>query len=400
MKGHLKIAMVAACPFPWPRGTPVRIYRLAEALSQRSHEVHVMTYHLGDRSISTPFKIHRIPEIRSYSKYSPGPTIQKLLLLDFLLGAKLLNFLKANQIDIVHAHHYEGLLVSSAVCAWTKHPWVYDAHTLLESELPSYRLGLPSWLKKSIGRSIDRRSPPLAFHVITVTADIREQLIREGRVTPDKVTVITNGVEWQRFRVQKQTSHGASRNTRRLVFTGNLAHYQGIDLLLKAFHEVVKKRKDVRLVIITDSDFDPYEPVAEAMGIRNRVDIIQANFEKVPEHLEGADVLLNPRVQCDGIPQKLLNYMAAGKPIVSFAGSAKIVNNEKTALVVEDKNVTAFAQAVLRLLADPLLSKELGANAQRLVTSKFTWEIAAIKAEAVYGTVLREGKKWHRERST
>ena len=42
----MRIAIVAACPFPLPRGTPVRILRMAEALADRGHEVHVVTYHL------------------------------------------------------------------------------------------------------------------------------------------------------------------------------------------------------------------------------------------------------------------------------------------------------------------------------------------------------------------
>jgi len=47
MTDSLRIAMIAACPFPWPRGTPIRIHRIAEAVARRGHAVHVVTYHLG-----------------------------------------------------------------------------------------------------------------------------------------------------------------------------------------------------------------------------------------------------------------------------------------------------------------------------------------------------------------
>jgi hypothetical protein len=84
MKERYKIAMVAACPFPYPRRTPIRIFRLAEALTHRGHEIHVVTYHFGD-VVNAPFKIHRIPDVRTYRKYSPGPSYQKLMVLDQLL---------------------------------------------------------------------------------------------------------------------------------------------------------------------------------------------------------------------------------------------------------------------------------------------------------------------------
>ena len=55
------IAMVAACPFPYARGTPIRILRMAEALAQIGHEVHVVTYHLGAGPASAALRIHRTP---------------------------------------------------------------------------------------------------------------------------------------------------------------------------------------------------------------------------------------------------------------------------------------------------------------------------------------------------
>ena len=68
MTRRFKIAMVAACPFPWPRGTPIRIFRMADALGRRGHEVHVVTYHLGEACSGAPFHIHRIPSVATYRK--------------------------------------------------------------------------------------------------------------------------------------------------------------------------------------------------------------------------------------------------------------------------------------------------------------------------------------------
>lgn len=382
---RFKIAMVAACPFPYPRGTPIRIFRMAEILGQRGHDVHVVTYHLGEKVPDIPVKIHRIPEVRTYQKLSPGPTYQKLLVLDVLLARKLVQILQKQEIDLIHAHHYEGFLISALVRRYTKHPLIYDAHTLLGSELPFYRLGLSKRIKKRMGHYLDCLLPKQADHIITVTEEIRRVLTQEAGIKPDNITVVPNGVESEHFinlTFSDQIQSCSKKKT--IIFTGNFAPYQGIDLLLKAVQFVVHKRRDIRLLLVSDSPFHPYETLASSLKIREYIDVIQTDFPKLPQLLARGDIAVNPRIECDGIPQKLLNYMAAGKPIVSFAGSAKTLHHGQTGLVVENGNVQAFADAILQLLEDPIRAHTLGRNAQQHVLAEYTWQSMAEKIEEVY----------------
>src|SRR5678816_2423168 len=97
MSRRYRIAMVAACPFPATRGTPIRIFRIAEQLGRRGHDVDVFTYHLGLSVDGVPFSTHRIANIPSYRKQSPGPTYQKLLVLDPLLAAVSYTHLRAHE---------------------------------------------------------------------------------------------------------------------------------------------------------------------------------------------------------------------------------------------------------------------------------------------------------------
>jgi glycosyltransferase involved in cell wall biosynthesis len=379
--------MVAACPFPYPRGTPVRIYKLAEALAHRSHDVHVVTYHLGQAPQQVPFTIHRTPAIKTYQKTAPGPAYQKLLLLDVLLAAKLSQVLQQHDIELIHAHHYEGLLVARLAQLRDKRPLVYDAHTLLESELPFYGLALPRKGKKVLGYWLDRLLPKRATHIITVTETIRRKLIANAKIPPQQVTTVPNGVEWEHFAIDPGIQPVEGQKT--LVFAGNLAPYQRVDLLLQAFRAVLNKRPDVRLHIISDSPFDRYEALAKTFAIQEHIDLLRSDFERLPQLLAVADVALNPRTKCDGIPLKLLNYMAAGKAIVSFAGSAQSLNHGKTGWVVENENTSVFASAILHLLENPRLARTLGANARQQVISEYTWGKMAERAEAVYEQLCR-----------
>jgi hypothetical protein len=86
--------MVAACPLPYPRGTPIRIHGLANAPAERGHEVHVAAYHLGEAEGEIRYQLHRIPRVATYRKVSPGPSWQKLLVLDPLLTLTLRRVLR------------------------------------------------------------------------------------------------------------------------------------------------------------------------------------------------------------------------------------------------------------------------------------------------------------------
>ncbi|MEM7112674.1 MAG: glycosyltransferase family 4 protein [Chloroflexota bacterium] len=388
MKRKYKIAMVAACPFPYPRGTPTRIYRMAEALVRYGHQVNVITYHLGELEKDAPFRIHRIPKVKSYNKLTPGPSYQKLLLLDGLLLAKLYRILNRYDFDLIHAHHYESLLISKAISMLTKHKVVYDAHTALESELPYYaELGLTKQVKQRVGGTIDSRLPQKADHIITVTDDLKQKLLQHFPLRSEKISVIPTGVEFDFFASVPpvlQPSHGPKT----LIFTGNLAAYQGIDLMLKALSYVIDKRQDVCLKIVSNDSLEPYQPLIDQLEIGHYIEHVPSDYDELPHELANATLAMNPRTECDGLPQKLLNYMAAGAPVVSFAGSAKQIVHSKQGWIAPNDDTQAFANGILHLLDKPNLAIQIGQNAQRHALETFSWPRLVQKIERIYGHVL------------
>ena len=370
--------MIAACPFPWPRGTPIRIHRIAEAVARRGHAVHVVTYHLGEDLADPPFVVHRIRDVPAYRRTAPGPTVRKLFQLDPMLAGLLRRLHQEIRFDLVHAHHYEGLLVASHALRAT--PIVYDAHTLLASELPTYPLGLPRRCIRAVAPWLDRHLPRRADRIIAVSEAIRKALTTRGASAPERVHVIPSGVEWQRF----PADPGTTPDGRTVIFTGNLAPYQGVNLMLEAFARLHARRADVRLMIVTDSSFTPFEPLAQQLGVLAAVDLRRATFAQQPALLAAATVAINPRVRCDGIPQKLLNYMAAGLPIATFESSSGPLRHEVTGLRVPDGDTAAMADALERLLTDRALARTLGDAAREQARREFSWEQVAARVEQVY----------------
>lgn len=358
---------------------------MAESLADRGHEVHVVTYHLGREVEDKRIRVHRIRDVKRYRRVTPGPSLGKLLLLDPLLALKLRSVLRSHQIDVIHAHHYEGLLVARARrCRGI--PVIYDAHTLLASELPFYGTGVGARAKRLIGGLFDRYLPGRASHVIAVTDKIRDRLIEIGAVPPERISVVTNGVGPARF---DAATRFASNGQRTVVFAGNLASYQGIAPLLHAFRHIRDHRSDVRLQIVSESSFSDYEDLAASLGIRDAIDIVNVPFEELAPYLVSADVAVNPRSDGEGVPQKLMNYMAAGRPIVSFEGSAAHLEHEKTALLIPNHDTRAFALGIEQVLDHPELAASLGSSARSQVDEQYSWDRTAERTEGIYHRLLR-----------
>jgi glycosyltransferase involved in cell wall biosynthesis len=361
---------------------------MAEELASRGHRVHVVTYHHGVGEVDPSVQLQRIRGAEAYQELLPGPNLRKLAQLDPMLVAALVRLLRRERVDVIHAHHFEGLLVGRAARTWVRAriPLVFDVHTLLTSELPTYDLGLPRWAKRALATSGDRWLPPLADHVASCTERIRAKLGEIGSLPLDRITLVPNGVEPHRF----DTGAGPRRLTAgppRLIFTGNLARYQGIDLMLAALRVVLDRRPEVRLTIATGAAFDEYEAYARELGVRDAIDLVPASVDE-PGLLGAADIALNPRIDCDGIPMKLLNYMAAGRPVVSFAGSAPGLAHRDTAWLAADGDIQGFASGVLALLDDALLGRRLGENARRFVQAHHTWARSAELVEGMYTHML------------
>jgi glycosyltransferase involved in cell wall biosynthesis len=360
---------------------------MSESLAARGHEVHVVTYHLGERLTGLPFSIHRIPNVPTYRKTSPGPAYQKVFVLDPLLAIKLLWVVRSQKPDIIHAHHYEGLLAGWFVSRLTGVPLVFDVHTLLSTELPLYSLGLPASFLKWLGRRLDQVLPHRADHIIAVTNTIREKLIREIGISGDKVTTVYSGVEVGHF-AQRLVDSPAAAST--LIYTGNLAAYQDVDALFRAFRLVLDRRPDTILKIVTESPLDGLQPLISSLRLQPNLRFERANYFNLPFALHTAMIAVNPRVDADGLPAKLLNYMATGRAIVSFEGSGEVLEHGKTALVVPHGNEQGFADAILKLLDDPELAGQLGRAAQAVVQEFFVWESMERIIEDVYKKLLEK----------
>jgi glycosyltransferase involved in cell wall biosynthesis len=397
----MRILVIAACPVPWPRGTPIRIHRMAEALVARGHEVHLATYPLGDDSVGVSYRLHRAGDPDTTLDPSPGPSLKKLFWLDPQLWRVVKRLLTEMSFDVIHAHHYEGLITALLARRYGPDvPIVYDSHTLLATELPHYRLRLPRNALAQFGAAVDRSLPPRADHIIAVTERMR-QWFQDAASIPGRATLVDpqrrgarafQSTRARRRRIVRQAQRRERPRTAHRV-RWQPGGVPGNRRVARCFRPATPHvRCDARLVLVTDSELGPVGAADRVSwaSIRRRGRGKGRISTELPTHLGAADVLVNPRVDCDGIPQKLLNYMAAGRPIVSFAGSAPVLEH--------GGNAPGRAGRGHRLIrrGDPAGAALAGAGrraralrARRdAVEATFSWQRVARDVESAYAKVI------------
>jgi glycosyltransferase involved in cell wall biosynthesis len=154
-----------------------------------------------------------------------------------------------------------------------------------------------------------------------------------------------------------------------VLFLGRLHPSKGLSLFLRALAGVVERVPDVRAVIAGSGDAAPIRAEARARGIADRVELVGwVEGEEKVKLLRRAAVLVNPSF-IEALPMAVLEGMAAGRAVVAtrVGGVPEVVEDGKTGLLVEPGDEEGLREALIRLLDNEALRRELGAAAARSV---------------------------------
>ncbi|CAN5516324.1 glycosyltransferase family 4 protein [soil metagenome] len=387
--------MVAACPFPANHGSAASIREMSDTLTDMGHNVHIVTYPFGQEEIKVRrARVHRTASFRPERNAKVGPSSDKFVL-DFQLLRLLCRVIRREGIDIIHAHNYEGALVGILAKWITRRPLLYNAVNLMSDELAGYRFIRPDWLAHGIARLLDWFIPIFPDHITAVSPELRDWFVDHG-VPARKVDMVPAGIEPElfdnpapeRFREQYQL-HGRPV----VMYTGVLNAFQRVDYLLRAFAVALEEQPEALLLIVSPlvsaAHEEGYKRLAQELGIADSIIWIAPHaLADLPSYLALADVTVVPRPECPGHPVKLLNYMLAGKPVVSFAGGAKGVRHMHDAFIVPNHDYKALGGGIATLLKDQPLAAELGANARATVLADFDWRQICRRIERIYDHLL------------
>jgi glycosyltransferase involved in cell wall biosynthesis len=212
--------------------------------------------------------------------------------------------------------------------------------------------------------------------IIAVSGAIRDALHRSG-LPHEMIRVIHSGYDPERFLDlpdRESTRHelGWAPGDRVILFVGALAPHKSIPTLLGAFQQVLGELPRVKPRLVLAGDGPLRARVEEEIAQRRlspHVDLIGFR-EDVPRLMVAADVVALASVEGEGSPAVIKEAMACGRAVVaaSHGGVEEILEDGASGLLVTPGSVSAFAEALMRILRDESLRAGLEERARRAVT--------------------------------
>jgi glycosyltransferase involved in cell wall biosynthesis len=164
---------------------------------------------------------------------------------------------------------------------------------------------------------------------------------------------------------------------------------KSLDILIWAHRRVVERMPGSQLWIVGEGELLPeLEALVRRLGLERSV-YFWGTRRDIPAILSKATLgALSSR--SEGAPNAVLEYMAAGLPVVatSVGGLPELVVQNKTGVLVQAHDPAALAGAILNLLDKPKLMRQMGAAGRRRVETCFTMEQMVSETEAIYADLV------------
>ena len=164
---------------------------------------------------------------------------------------------------------------------------------------------------------------------------------------------------------------------------------KGHPWLIAAALAVVRESPATRFVFAGDGESRPvFERQVEKLGLERNF-MFLGRREDIPDVLASCDLAVHPS-KAEGLPNAILESMAAGLPVVAsrVGGNTELVNDGVTGLLVSPEDSEALSVALLRLLRDPELARQLAAAGRQRATQDFGFERLIREVDELYTELL------------
>ena len=241
--------------------------------------------------------------------------------------------------------------------------------------------------------TLDRMTTRLTVGSVCVSAGVRRFSADRGGLDPDRLVVIPNGVDPARFAQVEpvdRSTLGVPTHAVLTLYVGRLDPQKGLDTLLDAAAIVARACPDWHLALVGAG---PIRAALEAKAaslpdLAGRVHWLGRRGD-VPGLLRGADLLVLPS-RWEGMPNVVLEAMAAGRPVVAtrVEGTEDLVVPGATGWLVPPDQVKPLAEALIAAAADPERRRAFGRAGLRRVEAEFAPERVVSAYDQLWAGVL------------
>lgn len=240
---------------------------------------------------------------------------------------------------------------------------------------------------------LDRLTMPLAAGSVCVSEGVRRFSVEQGRLDPERLTVIPNAVDPGPFDAARPADRdglGVPADAHLALYVGRLDPQKGIATLLEAAARVAETDPRWHLALAGEG---PERPGLEARlaadpGLAARVHVL-GRRDDVPDLLCAADLLVLPSLW-EGMPNVVLEAMAARRAVVGTAveGTEELVEPGVTGWLVPTCDPAALADALREAAADPGRLTRFGAAGRAKVEARHTHDRVVAAYERLWAGLL------------
>ena len=254
----------------------------------------------------------------------------------------------------------------------------------------------PQGLQRKLSILLMKRALLRASHLVATGEGWRQCMLERWRLKPDKVSVIENGSEIVDLLSRDQLRSFAPPvdilDGTKILYMGAFEPWHGIPVLLRAIAKAISKGADVRLVLVgSGSQQGTIEKLIKELEIGNHVILTgQLAPQQFALHLAKADIGVSPycgRVEYSGL--KLLDYKAAGLATIASGekGQPTVIEHGRTGWIVPPCDEDALCQAIIQLVNNVELRREIGRRARIDAENCHSWRHTADQLVELFSRV-------------
>lgn len=392
-----------------PNQIRTRSYNLVSHLAQLGHEVHVFTVGSDDRDRSdaellrsrcTKVVYYHQPFWRSLANSFRATFSRKPLQSVYSWNPKLAEYLvqifaenNDTLYDVVHVEHLRGSQYGILLkCSYPNRPVVWDSvdcisHLFQQASAQSADPVRRFMTRFELERTRRMEAELLSHfdHVLVTSPVDRKALLALAKERPAPTSVLSNGVDQEFFHPNPEIK----RDPDTLVFSGKMSYHANISMVKYLMEEIMpriwKKRPTTRLYIVGK---DPTRAILD-FG-KHPLITVTGTVDDIRPFLWRATVAVVPLLYGAGIQNKILEAMATGTPVVTTARALLALQAEPGKELLAANDSDGFAAAVLQLIENPQIQREIGSAGESYVRTHHNWTSAADRLVDIYQLVQEQ----------
>ncbi len=347
--------------------------------------------------------ITEVDNIRMYNTPQTGfgtiPWVSEVKLMN-ALKKRIDEVISKEKPHIIHAHSPSLNGIPGLRSGRKFHiPVVYEVRAFWEDAAVDHGTFSERSLRYKMSRIIETNVLRKADAVFTICEGLRKEMILRN-ISADKITVIPNCVDADFFFNGAYDTEIADRHTLRnkkvFGFIGSFYKYEGIDLLIGSFADVIRQMKDARLLLVGDGEEkERLFRKTLAMGLGGKVIFTgKVPHEKIKRYYSVIDVMVYPRKRIRltelVTPLKPLEAMAMGKVVIGsdVGGMRELITSGKDGFLFKAEDSNDLPRLMLQVAADKENLQDISRAAVETIQTRHQWESAVKRYLPVYESLL------------